>query len=597
MAVIQLEPADFTAAQAAEILRYLNEVTSAAAIAERVEFPGEPDIGVKLGERLLRARAAFGGRYTTLAQVATVPLIGPERFTELCTALLGIDPHATVRSTLVRQDSELSDRLARLERELALLSANPRGISLEVSVAPQPAWLGQALDVTIGVRDADGEALPGSTLTVETSNGSLEGAFGFAVRRRRAFDVLSGGDGSVRLTLRGPSLEPLSPAQEAALEEALSTIDPAATSPHLLRDGFLALAERYVAEREHALRRAIDIYAREYKQAFFDQLNASNLAFDWPLQSSVLRVDCHPSRGEAQGLAQAVVVVEWKNWVGAWFEFLREFLDGRSKLGDAFRGAKQRGAKGFRLVDSLLGEAHSFVATQPGLAAEWMSQRVVKEAFGQFLGGELDDVDDGTQRELFSNLEAAAEQLTPAHRGAVAMVTQTRLDFDDRTKATDTHFSNELSALKLENQRQLDGIRGDIGGVRGEIGGIRERVTGLEGGTRTFQAELDGMRTQMRGVQNDLGTVQNKLGLVQTDLGLVQNKLGIVQTDLGVVRTELGSVKTELTGVRSNVAQVGADVSRVRADVGLVRADIGSVKGDLREVRRDVNDLRPGRNR
>ena len=92
MAILLLEPQDLTPAQAARVLDFLNSAASAAEIAAKVEFPGELDIGVRLGQRLLDARTALGGRYTHLAQVDAVPLIGPERFTEICAAALGLDP-------------------------------------------------------------------------------------------------------------------------------------------------------------------------------------------------------------------------------------------------------------------------------------------------------------------------------------------------------------------------------------------------------------------------------------------------------------------------------------------------------------------------
>lgn len=538
MAVIYLEPRDLTAAQAAEILRYLNLAVSASEIASRIEFAGELDIGPRLAERLLRARAALGGKFQSLEQVAAVPLIGPERFTEVCVGLLGLDPSAPLHGLLDGQKEELFARLARLEGG----EHGPGGprVELSLEVTPQPAWLGQALEIAIRVVDSNGDGLSGRRVTVEASSGMLESAFGYTVRRRRALDVLSGVDGSAHLRLHGPTLEPLSLAQEAALGEALAKLDAKAESPHLLHSGFVEIANLYSSEREHVLRRAVDIYARQYRAAFFEQLNAGNLGHEWPFECAVVRVDCHPERGGSQGLAQAVVVVEWKNWVGAWFEFLRDYLAERSKLAAAFKDAKGSGATGYRLVDSLIGEAHGFVADQRGLAAEWVSQRVVKDAMTRFLGNELEGVDEPTQSELFAHLEVAAEQLTRAHRGAIAMVNQTRIDLGDKIKLTDLHFANELSSMKLENAQRFDAV----------------------------DAKIVGAETQFSGqLATALGAVRTEISGIRTDLGVVRNEVDVVRGNVTRVEGDLGSVKSSVTRVEGDVEKVKVDVGKVKLDV------------------------------
>ena len=152
-------------------------------------------------------------------------------------------------------------------------------------------------------------------ITVEAGTGILETAYGLSIRRGKAVEVRTGADGSVRLSLHYTPVEPLTVDQQAALEDALALLDPTATSPHLLKEGFYQIAAAYRQERSESLRKALDIYAREAKARFFEQLNASNLGFHWPEEISVLRTDYHPQETAAAATAKAVIAVRWKNCV------------------------------------------------------------------------------------------------------------------------------------------------------------------------------------------------------------------------------------------------------------------------------------------
>ena len=96
MPIVHLEPRDLSLLQAQQVLDFLNRARNAQQLARDIEVPDEPDIGVRLGQRLLDARAALGGTFTAIGQVRAVRLIGPERFTEICVAALGFEPERWV---------------------------------------------------------------------------------------------------------------------------------------------------------------------------------------------------------------------------------------------------------------------------------------------------------------------------------------------------------------------------------------------------------------------------------------------------------------------------------------------------------------------
>src|SRR3990167_4412087 len=91
MPIVYLEPSDLSADQAQRVLDFLNRARSAPPLNLDIEFPGEPDIGIRLGQRLLDARAALGGSFTQISQGRAIRRSGPERFTEICVAARGLD--------------------------------------------------------------------------------------------------------------------------------------------------------------------------------------------------------------------------------------------------------------------------------------------------------------------------------------------------------------------------------------------------------------------------------------------------------------------------------------------------------------------------
>ena len=61
MPIVYLQPSDLSAVQAAQVLAFLNAATSAAQLDRDIDFPGEPDIGLRLGQRLLDAGEVSSG--------------------------------------------------------------------------------------------------------------------------------------------------------------------------------------------------------------------------------------------------------------------------------------------------------------------------------------------------------------------------------------------------------------------------------------------------------------------------------------------------------------------------------------------------------
>ena len=83
IALEDVDPADEK-----KILEFLNTVETAEEIAKTVEFPDEPDIGIKVAEKILAKKNKIGS-FSNLKEVMDVKGVGPKRFTELVSAVSG----------------------------------------------------------------------------------------------------------------------------------------------------------------------------------------------------------------------------------------------------------------------------------------------------------------------------------------------------------------------------------------------------------------------------------------------------------------------------------------------------------------------------
>lgn len=81
-----IKPEDVSLQEAQNVLDFLNAARSAEEIAQAVEIPDERDVGIGVAQRILDRRQVLGG-FSNLQQVADVPQVGPERFTEIVVTL------------------------------------------------------------------------------------------------------------------------------------------------------------------------------------------------------------------------------------------------------------------------------------------------------------------------------------------------------------------------------------------------------------------------------------------------------------------------------------------------------------------------------
>lgn len=516
---IYVQPSDLSALQAQKVLDFLNRATSAEQLAQDIEFPHEPDIGVKLGQRLLDARAALGGQFTDILQVRSVRLIGPERFTEICIAALGFAPERWVE--LFYGGAPLAPQ-------------TETGLTVSIDVLPQPAWLGQPFAITVRVRDQGGSARAGVAVTVQTGLGRLVWMFGFSRIEGQAVTVLTGADGAAELELFTPPAEPLSEIQQAALEVALKELDAGAADPLKLEAAFRRLAADYMLERSYNLRRAIDVYVRERREAMVDSVNPGRWRLAWPVDSALLQADALAANGGGSSTARAVLAVTWKNWVGAWLEFLGDVLRESAQL-EKKLAAASGGEEGKRLVGNLLFETQRFVASRPGLSAEWVAKREVKEAVRDYVSGDVTALPLAAQAGVLMQLEVAAAGVSPTHLGNYALVTGTKAE-----------LVGQIDALALANAVEV------------------QRIETLAAGVETTAARVD---AQAAAVDQDRLAVDQQMGTFNTRYADFDTRLTRFTADYGRFNTDLATFNANRTTLNTRIEGLQTDLGAVRLDV------------------------------
>ncbi len=593
MAQIFIEPTDLDTEQARQVLLVLNQAADAPTLAQRIELPGEPDIGVKLAERLLRARAQLGGAFGNLDQVAAVPQIGPERFTDLCVALLGLTRAQLVG--IVPDVLALQARLTRLEQMLLNLGSNAvgstaptlvtapaatssaaaPGVSLSLDGQPQPAWLGQTLHITLKLRDAQGLPLINRVLTLEASEGLLQFNWGFAQQQGPVIRLRTGVDGSATATLDHQPGEPLQQDQVQALQQALNLLDASADSPEQIKDQFKALATRYDDSIEVPLRHAIDIYSRD-SQAWWQRFNTGNAAYEWPLRTVLVRAYLHGDDGTQQVQAQAVLTLCWKDWLPAWFTYLHDWLREQGGLSSTFARAIEE-ENGTAISERVISDAHSFVASQRGFAAQLAGQHLVSDAVSRFLAKNIDTLSPEVQEVLFPSLDIAADQIRAGNRGTLALVQETsKVIKQDVARdigqigGINAGLIEEANSIRDQIGRQLEGFNSSLSAFDKQLGTFNTDYS-------TFKESVKAVDSRMTAVEGKITVVEGKITAVEDKISLTNTKLASFDQSYATFTKDYGSFNTNLGTFQQNYSTFQTQRLQLTQDIGTLKTDMSAL--------------------
>lgn len=556
MPIVYLQPSDLSAVQAARVLDFLNAATSAEQLARDIEFPREPDIGVRLGQRLLDARAAVGGSFTDILQVRAVRLIGPERFTEICVAALGLD---TARWVELFYGGE------------TLATPTETGLVLSMALDPQDAWLGEPRTLRLQVNDHGGTPRAGVAVTVQASLGRLVYLYGFHRIEGQAVTVLTGSDGSAELELLTSPTEPLTENQQAALETALAGLDPRAAHPLALEAGLKAMAEAYLRDRSYSLRTAIDLYVRDAHGAAVDTISRARWKLVWPVDSGLIQADVLDAEGRGSSLARAVRTATWIDWVEPWTSFLADVLEGGTPLEQelAARASTGDGA----LLDGLLNLAQTRLAGHAGRAAEWIGKRQLEAAVDRFIGGGVETLPVEARDAVVSQLGVAAAEVSPRSLGSYTLDTATRADLGQRIDTVaDLNLAEfeHLGTLAREVEARASAVDAQLRQVQAlalEVNQDRQaidtRIDSFDTRYQSFDSRYSSFDTRYASFDTRYADFDSRYTLIGTQLNEFDVRYGQFATDLSRFNTDLASFDQNRLTLNTRIDSVDTNLKNV----------------------------------
>ncbi|HEX6557857.1 MAG TPA: hypothetical protein VF021_00300 [Longimicrobiales bacterium] len=565
-----LDPAQIDDNLARSVLNFLNAARTPEEVANAIEFLGEPDIGVRLGERLLKARDALGG-FTDIRQVRAIRLIGPERFTEIVTALSARPPAADPLEELRAELAALRNRItgaasALSQRRLMLRMAEPN------------AYLGQAVSVMATLTDGGRPAVD-VPVTFVVTRGQLRASDGYDTYQGHLITARTGIDGVVRLAALTNPTEELNALQQDALSGMLVRIDPNADTPAAVAAALQEVAEQYAWEVNAPLRQAIDIYVREFRPMLLDTVDLRENLLTWSYYDSALLAFA-PVLGNGDDAssvsATATLHLRVRNWIPAFLEAFVARTREQSGLVNELRTISRIPQDGARTINDIYAHAANYVGTRRGMVGAYVGRKVAESSIRVLMNNELADLPADTRSAILPALGNAARTLATTDAPVLQALVGTRREISETVDRKTSVLSDvsgvalgRLDALEnavamLPDDQDLGTLRtdmlGSIAAAKTELGNsIQLAETNLTASMDAFKLSYDATLTQL---QTDFNTAKLKLDstVTQTDLtAALASKVDTTTFNVfqGDVTTQLGNVRSNLTAVDTRITNIG----------------------------------------
>jgi len=586
-------PSDVPAKHVNTVLDFLNSVQSAEAIAARVEFEGERDVGVKVGQNILTHREGIGGQFSEIAQLMDVYHVGPERFTEIIMALTGYSPRGT-RPT---------DGSPNFSVPTYIQTAGP-----PYRIAVEPAnfcpWIGQEFSVIVKVINIQTNRPAANVpVTFESGDMLLSTQFGFQTKRGRVISSFTGADGSIRLRMRTLFAELLNIEEQIALAEALRELDSDAASPRDIESQFLALVDKYEDLRNKKLRSAIDTAYLSSVNRVANTINKQDYLYQWIFHTGLIRIYVNSSGAsvpndltrplsvfDSTATQTGIYPVPWKEWMLPWYQLFQQKLT-NSNLRESFSVAKGRTQNPSSTTAEILNSAYSFVATQKGVVGESIGVNVVDKEIRRFLAKDVEDYDAETRLSIFPSLRMARTSITSSNTGTLALVNQTKADIE---KTVDTRVS-EVATDNSDILESINQVKGQLTQIDTNFSNLTQSVDGL-------RSTVDQVNLDMTTIRGDITIINDEIGLVRTDnLGrftdltnaqsLFDQNIQELQTSITSMGTNFDNLSKDQTRFDQNIKGLQTSISRMETNVSGIQNNIKTINKDIGDVRVDIKRI------
>lgn len=584
MPIRLLQPADLSETETATVLDFFNSTSNAEAIARTIEFPDELDIGVNLARRLLLQRTQLGGRFETLEQLAATPYIGPERFTEIVSALTGrplYDNNANADLPLLARE------LARLQRQMARLSSSGGSSKIiTLSTLESPTFVGREVPLLLRVTDSSShQPVADTTITLSTQWGYLSQYQNLGHHQGRVTEVVTDYNGEARFYHIPPHNDWLSTEQQSALSSALTLLNPNAESPLADSEGFQLLAQRYMHQRNQPLRQAIDCYFVEQKKYLEQSFSVRNWLHQWvfedvaiqaTLRSHALQIsdsehasntDNQLSSGQIE--AQGLLTFRLKRWLGAWYMSLQNQFQQQNVLQDELNQAREAVGDKPALSDYLMTRLHSFIAGSRGIAEETVSQQAADRAIQGFIIDGMADLSAATQAALFPALNIASQTIRSTGMGTLAAVTQTRSELKKDIARVSTEFD-----------------RGQFDQLNTRLAALEPRLNDFDNRYAQFTQDYQRFDSNYRSFDNNLQSFNNDFQSFRGDYTQFNTDYGDFRGELGNVRGDLGNFDNQLTEFNTRYSQFTTEANTLTVRMDATNREIININNPNNPTRR-----------
>jgi hypothetical protein len=432
-----LLPEDVAPADAQLVLAFLNRAASAREIADAVEFPRELDVGVRIAQRILDQRAALGS-FTTLEQLYAVPMIGPERFTEIVVSLSSARPPRAVDTT-----SAVAAQINTLHRSIdALHNVLLPTAVVELGSVQEVAWLGQPITLLAHVTDTRGRPLVDRAVTLTANWGELIGHSDAQLSKGASLQMRTDHLGMVRARLVPRLDTSVESIQQEALEAQLGRLPIAAVAPSLALEQLRELAALYRADGSTALRAAIDAYYKQFGTGIVNADSRGGELASWPIAPATVQCYVHGTEGSPRAtvtIGFGVHTIRVRNWIGAFLQVFSGELDRDTRMAKALGSLKRDAA----FADTSLRQVRAFVKLEKGVLGAAMLNATAERTLNDFVQAELRTFPAELQVNVLNSVKNASSVLGTSGVFVFEAVQKTKSDL----RATLPDLSVDLGSL------------------------------------------------------------------------------------------------------------------------------------------------------
>jgi hypothetical protein len=608
-----IRPEDVSAHDAGKVLDFLNSAQSAEQIAETIEIPGEPDVGLGVAQRILDRRKALGNSFTSLEQIAAIPYVGPERFTEIISVLTGMRPPSPPSD---------SDFQARILHELQALRGMVTALQAEAGQAYkislradlETAFIGQPVILTAEVRDrVSGKRQPNVRLTLASGWGNIQTQVGFERKQGRVITVYTDLNGTAEVVFFPPTAENLSPAQQAALETALRSLDPLAHSPMDILPQLEQMALQYQADNNRDLRSAIDIYFSRRQEQLVNAVNHGSQMGTWEYSNALITAYVHEGfHDDYQNTSvqcMAALNLDLKDWLKPFYAAFLMLSEKESGLQEDIDSISSQIEDSDELLDGILDNLYAFIGVQSGRVGEAAGQKIAKKAVNHFMATGFESLPLESRQSIFPALSIAAKSIRADTMGSLAVSTRIRKDVK-------TDVAGQLEPLGdvsvfIQNvetvKGQLDQFQADYSDFRGDTeafskdyekfsvdyGDFSRNYPTFESNYNIFTSNYRVFDQKYEKFNADYGDFTTDYSMFSEKIGAFDNSYAAFRENYAGFNTGYKDFTTKNTAFTANYKTFRSNYAGFETNLGTFSRDFQTFKTDYAKFRNDYDKLKP----